>query len=80
MRSVAARHAQTVTEEFGQRARERRLELRLSQEKVAERAGLDRTYIGGIERGERNLSLVNLVTLAHALEIDPAKLVGELRP
>lgn len=75
---MAARRMHAVTDEFGRRARERRLELGLSQEALGARAGLDRTYIGGIERGERNLSLVNVVRLAHALEIDAAELVRRL--
>ena len=62
-------------EEFGRRLRERRLELGLSQEALAERAGLHRTYIGDVERGERNIALVNIVRLSEALVVDPAELV-----
>lgn len=60
------------------RVRIRRLELNLSQEALAERAGLHRTYIGGIERGERNLALNNIVRIAAALDMDPADLVAGL--
>jgi transcriptional regulator with XRE-family HTH domain len=47
----------------------------LSQEKLAERAGLHSTNIGGIERGLRNVSFLNLLKLAHALEVTLADLV-----
>jgi len=60
---------------FGKRVRELRLANGLSQEELAERADLHRNYVGGIERGERNLGLVNLVQLAHALSVKPAKLL-----
>jgi len=45
---------------FGRRVRELRKQLRLSQEELAHRAGLHWTYVGGIERGERNPALVNI--------------------
>ena len=49
---------------FGQRVREFRDQVQLSHERVAERAGLRRNYIGGIERGERNVEILNVVKLA----------------
>jgi len=54
---------------FGLRVRELRLLKGLSQEDLADLAGLHRTYIGGIERGERNVAFLNIVRLAKALEI-----------
>lgn len=54
---------------FGLKVRELRLVKGLSQEDLADLAGLHRTYIGGIERGERNVAFLNIVRLAKALEI-----------
>jgi len=59
---------------FGKRIRELRLVHGLSQEKLAEIADLHRNYVGGVERGERNVSLVNIVKLAHGLSVRPIKL------
>ena len=46
----------------------RRVELGLSQEELGKRAGLHRNYVGGIERGERNIGFINLLHVARALE------------
>jgi transcriptional regulator with XRE-family HTH domain len=64
--------------QLGKAVRQRRLKLSLSQEGLAERAGLHWTYIGGIERGERNVSLLNIVKLARALGVAPSRLLAEI--
>jgi transcriptional regulator with XRE-family HTH domain len=58
----------------------RRLELGLSQMALAERIGLHFTFVGEVERGERNLSLASLLRLAQGLDIDPGVLVRGLSP
>lgn len=67
-----------LAEEFGRRVRARRQKLGWSQEHLADASGLHWTYVGSVERGERNISLVNIVKLARALEADPASLVRGL--
>jgi len=63
---------------LGKTIREMRLKLGLSQERLAELAGLHWTYIGGIERGERNVSLVNIVKIAKALRATPSLLLSRI--
>jgi transcriptional regulator with XRE-family HTH domain len=60
---------------LGETIRKKRLLLGLSQEGLAERAHLHWTYIGGIERGERNVSLINIVKVARALGTTPSRLL-----
>jgi transcriptional regulator with XRE-family HTH domain len=59
---------------LGRAVRTRRKELSLSQEKLGEVAGLHRTYIGAVERGERNVGIDNLSSLAAALEMRLSRL------
>ncbi len=54
---------------FGQKVREERAKLGLSQEELASRAGVHRTYIGMIERAEKNITLENIEKIAKALKI-----------
>lgn len=58
--------------------RKLRLQRGLSQEKLAELANLHRNYVGGVERGERNIARLNIVALAHELRVKPAKLLEPL--
>jgi transcriptional regulator with XRE-family HTH domain len=55
---------------FGQRLRALRERMGVSQETLAEKAGLDRTYISSIERGKRNVSLENIARLSTALKVE----------
>ena len=61
---------------FGVRVRNARLTLGLSQEKLALDCGLDRTYISSVERGKRNVSLINIHKLAGALGIPATELLS----
>jgi len=65
--------------EFGRRVKARRTELGLSQEALAEASGLHWTYVGQVERGQRNISLHNILKLAEGLDCDPGDLVTGIR-
>jgi transcriptional regulator with XRE-family HTH domain len=65
----------TVIQRFGERVREERLSKNLSQEELADLAGLHRTYIGMVERAEKNITLRNIEKIANALRIPIRKLV-----
>lgn len=60
---------------FGQRLVELRKRLGWSQEKLALESGLARSYLGGVERGRRNIALVNIYKLAETLNVPPATLL-----
>ncbi len=67
MKSDAIKH-------FGQHIRSLREQRGISQEALASRAGIHRTYMGGVERGERNISLKNIIRIAEALGVSPKAL------
>jgi transcriptional regulator with XRE-family HTH domain len=73
-----ARTTSRLLSRFGARVRELRVAAGLSQETFADRCGLDRTYISGIERGRRNVSLENLKVLATALNVTLSELLDGL--
>jgi len=68
-----------ILKAFGATLRAYRQQAGLSQEKLVAKAGLDRTYVGGAERGERKVALVNIVRLAEALGIEPSALLEAAR-
>lgn len=65
---------------FGARVRQLRMNAELSQERLAEMCDLHRTYIGAVERGERNISLLNIVAIARALGVSPSTLLEDIKP
>ncbi|WP_231860802.1 helix-turn-helix domain-containing protein [Microbacterium laevaniformans] len=71
--ATSEQHAQRKA--FGMRVRELRQSAGLSQEQLAHQAGLDRSYVGQVERGERNVSLDNIHRLAEALGVSPGALL-----
>jgi transcriptional regulator with XRE-family HTH domain len=60
---------------FGKAVRSRRLELGLSQEKLAEHSDLHANYVGSVERGERNIGIENIYKIAKALQLHPKNLL-----
>ncbi len=65
-------------QKLGEHIRTIRKAQGLSQEQLAELSGLHRNYIGGVERGERNLALLNIIRIAHALGMSPSELLKGL--
>lgn len=64
---------------MGQRIRQVRSHAGVSQEELAHIANLDRSYVGGVERGDRNLSVLNVLKLAAALKVQPGELLPQLQ-
>lgn len=63
---------------FGRRVRALRKERGFSQEGFALHSGLDRSYLGAVERGERNIALINICKIADALGVNPSELMDFL--
>ena len=74
---MAAR--KNILEQFGSRVRDLRKQRGWSQEALAAECGLDRTYVSGIERGKRNVSLQNILLLAETLDVTIAELFAGLK-
>lgn len=68
----------TIQEQFGSRVRDLRRKRGWTQERLAEAAGRHWTYIGGIERGERNITLQVVADIARALDVEIGDLFREL--
>ena len=62
---------------FGKAVRARRKALRITQEELADRAGIHPTYLGDVERGERNIALINILKLAKALGVKAGALMPD---
>jgi len=72
---MSALNRRAIRERFGDAVRRRRRELGLSQEGLAERAHLHRTYLSDVERGNRNPSLESITRIAAALDLEPSALL-----
>jgi len=68
-------HQSKLVAVFAKNVRKRRTELGLSQEELAERAGVHRTYVGMLERGEKNVTIYNIERIAIALKVRPSDLL-----
>lgn len=76
MAKPSPKHAgDQVLVDLGAAIRNARLGVGLSQEALAVDAGLDRSYMGGIERGEHNLTIINVVKVSQALGVEPSTLL-----
>lgn len=73
--SQARRSTETARLRFARLLRSERLARGISQEALAELAGLHRTYVGSVERGERNIAVDNMEALAKALDLDISDLL-----
>lgn len=76
---MPARETFPAAREFGGRVRACRRQRGWSLEALAERSGLHWTYVGSVERGQRNVSLRNILRLADALDVDAGELLSGLR-
>ncbi|MDO5505676.1 MAG: helix-turn-helix transcriptional regulator [Pseudoxanthomonas suwonensis] len=63
---------------FSERLRELRSLRGISQERLAMEAGLARSYVGEVERAQRNISLINITKLAEALDVEPSRLLESI--
>jgi len=72
---MAHAHTTDILHQFGVRLRALRKAAKLSQENLALHSGLDRSYVGQVERGERNIALKNIARLAEALNMAPYELL-----
>jgi len=72
---MTALNRRAIRKRFGDAVRRRRRELGVSQERLAERAQLHRTYISDVERGNRNPSLESITRIARALDLEPSALL-----
>ena len=76
--TLSEKEREKIRLEFGHLLRQKRKERGISQEELAFQSGLHRTYVGSVERGERNLSLENIFIFAKALSCNPKELMPEI--
>jgi len=76
MAAAYSKDEKTFLKQIGNRIKELRTEADLSQEKLSFASELDRTYIGSVERGERNISVLNLRKIAKAVKVNPTDLLN----
>nr|WP_317200190.1 helix-turn-helix transcriptional regulator [uncultured Psychrobacter sp.] len=69
---------ETILSQFGKRVKIFRNERNISQEKLAELSKLDRTYISSVERGQRNIGILNIFKIADALKVNASSLLEEV--
>jgi transcriptional regulator with XRE-family HTH domain len=67
-----------VLKKFGAAVRRYRRMAPLTQEEFADLCGLDRSYLGGVERGERNLTFINVMKICDALKVNPSEILSDL--
>jgi transcriptional regulator with XRE-family HTH domain len=65
---------------FGESVRKRRKNLGFSQEAFADHCEIDRSYMGGVERGERNIALLNIMRILEGLDVKPSEFFKDLNP
>lgn len=75
---LSEKEREKIRKAFGLLLRDKRNLLKISQEELAFRSGLHRTYVGSVERGERNLSIENIFIFAKALSCSPKDLIPEI--
>lgn len=76
MENSYSKQDKQLLEKVGIKIKDLRIKSGLSQEKLAFACELDRTYIGSVERGERNISIINLNKIANALDVPPSELLN----
>lgn len=69
---------EAILSQFGERIKLVRNERKISQEKLAELSKLDRTYISSVERGQRNIGILNIIKIANALNVNACSLLEKL--
>ncbi|WP_114332944.1 helix-turn-helix domain-containing protein [Marinobacter litoralis] len=74
------KHSEQALAELGARIRQTRLARGYSQDELADLCGMHRTYIGSVERGERNFSVLNLLKIVKALDVSVNALFGDEKP